>query len=150
MFDSKSFRSVIYDIGVNDEVFITTLDQIIRISVNIINNTEELREEILDHNDIYQLSLVDLNFHFWFKISNGSILYKKGLNRDASFRVRYTKDIFVKVLKREMLGTEAYMKGKIKVDGDLTQGLRFIKLFRIFIKYIDNRIKKVWLPPPQQ
>ncbi|MFW9867501.1 MAG: SCP2 sterol-binding domain-containing protein [Candidatus Thorarchaeota archaeon] len=143
MFDSKSFRSVIYDLGANEEVFITTLDQIIRISVNIINNTEELREEILDHNDIYQISLVDLNFHFWFKISNGSILYKKGLNRDASFRIRYTKDIFVKVLKREMLGTEAYMKGKIKVDGDLTHGLRFIKLFRILMKYINNRIKKV-------
>jgi len=150
MFDSKSFRSVMHDLGTSDEAFITALDRFIRFSVNIVNNTEELREEIIDYEDTYQISLVDINFHFMFKISKGSIVYKKGLNRDTSFRVRYTKDIFVKVLKREMLGTEAFMKGKIKVDGDLTHGLRFIKLFRIFIKYINSGIKKVWLPPSQQ
>jgi putative sterol carrier protein len=150
MFDSKSFRSVMHDLGSSDEVFITALDRFIQFSVNIINNTEELREEIVDYDDVYQISLVDINFHFLFKISNGSIVYKRGLNRNASFKVRYTKEIFVKVLKREMLGTEAFMKGKIKVDGDLTQGLRFIKLFRIYIRYINSGIKKVWLPPPQQ
>ena len=140
MFDSKSLRSVMHDLGSSDEEFITALDRFIRFSINIINNTEELREEIEDLDDMYQISLVDINFHFLFKLSNGSIVYKKGLNRDASFRVRYTKDIFVKVLKREMLGTEAFMKGKVKVDGDLTQGLRFIKLFRIYIKYIKKDV----------
>ena len=83
-----------------------------------------------------------MNFNFWLKLSNGSIIYKKGINRSASFRVIYTKDIMVKILKREMYGTDAFMKGIIKVDGDLSQGLRFIKLFRLFIKYLANGFKK--------
>ena len=143
MLDSKGFISVIHDLENNTEEFITALDRIISLGVNIIKNTGELREEIIDYDDIYQILITDINFNFWFKVSNGTIMYKKGINRGASFRVRYRKDIFIKILKREMYGTDAYMKGKIKVDGDLTQGLRFIKLFRIFIKYINNGIKKI-------
>ena len=141
MLDSKGFRSVVHDLEKNTEEFITALERIIRLGVSVIKNTEELREEIIDYDDIYQISITDINYHFWFKVSNGAIMYKKGINRGASFRVKYKKDIFIKILKREMQGTDAYMKGKIQVDGDLTQGLRFIKLFRIFIKYINNGIK---------
>lgn len=143
MLDSKGFISVIHDLENNTEEFITALDRIIRLGVSIIKSTEELNEEIIDYDDIYQILITDINFNFWFKVSNGTIMYKKGINRGASFRVRYRKDIFIKILKREMYGTDAYMKGKIKVDGDLTQGLRFIKLFRIFIKYINNGIKEL-------
>jgi len=143
MLDSKGFISVIHDLENNTEEFITALDRIISFGVSIIKNTGELREEIIDYDDIYQILITDINFNFWFKVSNGTIMYKKGINRGASFRVRYRKDIFIKILKREMYGTDAYMKGKIKVDGDLTQGLRFIKLFRFFIKYINNGIKEL-------
>ncbi len=143
MLDSKSFRSVIHDLENSDEEFIATLDRIISFAVNLVKNTEELREEIIDYDDIYQILLTDINFNFWLKVSNGSIMYKKGINRSATFKVRYTKDIFIKIFKREMAGTDAYMKGKIKVDGNLSEGLRFIKMFRLFIQYVDNGIRKI-------
>ena len=141
MLDSKGFRSVIHDLESNNEEFITALNQFIMLGISIIKNTEDIREEIIDYDDIYQILITDLNFNFWIKISNGTILYKKGINREASFRVKYKKDIFIKILKREMSGTDAYMKGKIKVDGNLTQGLRFIKLFRLLLKFINNGVK---------
>ena len=141
MLDSKGFRSVIHDLESNNEEFITALNRFIMLAVSIIKNTEDIREEIIDYDDIYQILITDLNFNFWIKISNGTILYKKGINREASFRVKYKKDIFIKILKREMSGTDAYMKGKIKVDGNLTQGLRFIKLFRLLLKFINNGVK---------
>ena len=143
MLDSKSFRSVVHDLENNDEEFITALDRIISFAVNLVKNTEELREEIIDYDDIYQILLTDINFNFWLKVSNGSIMYKKGINRSATFKVRYTKDIFIKIFKREMAGTDAYMKGKIKVDGNLSDGLRFIKIFRLFIQYVKNGKRKI-------
>ena len=143
MLDSKSFNSVINDLESKNQEFITNLDKVIKMGINIVMNTEELLEEIKDYDFIYQIFITDINFNFWFKVSNGSIIYKKGVNRDASFRVKYTKDIIIKILKREIYGTVAYMKGIIKVDGDLTQGLRFIKLFRLIIAYINNGIKRI-------
>ncbi|MBY8986336.1 MAG: SCP2 sterol-binding domain-containing protein [Candidatus Lokiarchaeota archaeon] len=142
MLDSRNFRSVLHELENNDEEFISVLDRVISFAVNIIKNTEELREEIIDYDDIYQILLTDINFNFWIKLSNGSITYKKGINRNATLRVRYTKDIFIKILKREMGGVDAFIKGKIKVDGDWGKGLRFIKIFRLFFKYIENGKKK--------
>jgi putative sterol carrier protein len=143
MLDSKSFRSVVTELEDNEEEFITALDRILSFAVNIVKNTEELREEILDYNDIYQISITDISFNFWIKVSNGSIIYKKGINRSATFRVRYKKDVFIKILKRDMEGTDAYMKGKIKVDGNLSEGLRFVKIVRLFLKFVENRIRKI-------
>ena len=142
MLDSKHFNSVINKLETQDEEFIITLDKIIKLGVEVVKNTEEIHEEIIDYNDIYQIFITDLNFNFWLKVSKGSIIYKKGINRSASFRIKYTKDLMIKILKRETSGTDAYMKGIIKVDGDLTQGLRFTKLFRIVFNYISNGFNK--------
>jgi putative sterol carrier protein len=142
MLNSKSFNSVLNDLENHNGEFLTALDRFIKFAVSKFTNIEELREEILDYHDIYQIIITDMNFNFWLKISNGSIIYKKGINRSASFRVKYTKEILIKILKRKMYGTDAYMKGIIKVDGDLSQGLRFIKLFRMFVEYLNNGFKK--------
>jgi len=143
MLDSKSFNSVIHELENNDEEFISVLDRVISFAVNIVRDTEELRKEIIDYDDIYQILLTDINFNFWFKVSNGSIVYKKGINRSATFKVRYTKDIFIKILKRDIEGTDAFMKGKIKIDGNLSEGLRFIKIFRLFIKYVEKGMRRI-------
>ncbi len=141
MFDSKKFNSVIHELENKEEEFIAILDKIIKMGVNFLQNTEELREEIMDYDYIYQILVSDINFKFWLKVSRGSIMYKRGINPNATFRVSFTKDIIIKILKREMYGSEAYMKGIIKVDGDLTQGLRYIKVFRLLLKYINNNFK---------
>ncbi|MFX0153137.1 MAG: SCP2 sterol-binding domain-containing protein [Candidatus Hodarchaeota archaeon] len=127
---------------IHNKEFIAILDKIINFAINKFKTTEELREEVLDYNDVYQIMITDINFNFWLKLSNGSIIYKKGINRSALVRIKYTKDILVKILKREMDGLDAFMKGIIKVDGDLSQGLRFTKLFRLFIKYLNNGFQK--------
>ncbi len=142
MLDSKSFNSVLDDLENHNGEFIDVLDKFIKLAVNKFRTTEELREEIEDYEDIYQILITDINFKFWLKVSNGSIIYKKGLNRYASFRVKYTKNILIKILKREMHGIDAFMKGIINVDGDLSQGLRFIKLFRMLVEYLNNGFKK--------
>ncbi len=143
MLNSKSFNSVLNNIEKHDGELIVVLDKLINFAVDKFINTEDLREEIEDYNYIYQIIITDLNFNFWLKVSNGSIIYKKGINRSASFTVKYTKEILIKILKREMYGTDAFMKGLIKVDGDLSQGLRFIKLFRMFLVYLNNGFKKL-------
>ncbi|MFX1410996.1 MAG: SCP2 sterol-binding domain-containing protein [Promethearchaeota archaeon] len=138
MLNSKKFNSVIHELEKNDEEFIAILDKIIKLGVNFFQNTEELIEEINDYDYTYQIFVTDINFNFWLKVSRGSIMYKRGIHPKATFKVSYTKEILIKILKREMYGSEAYMKGIIKVDGDLTQGLRYIKVFRLLLKYINN------------
>jgi putative sterol carrier protein len=143
MLNVKNLNSVLTGLENNERELIIVLDKYIKFAVDKFMNTEDLREEIEDYNDTYQIIITDLNFNFWLKISNNSVIYKKGINRSSSFTVRYTKDILIKILKREMNGTDVFMKGLIKADGDLSQGLRFIKLFRLFLVYLNNGFKKL-------
>lgn len=119
--------------------FVRVLDRIIKTGVKIFNSTEELQEELLGFDDIYQTYITDMDFNYWLKITNGKIEYKRGVNPDAPFKMNFTKDMIVKILKREISGTHAFMRGEINVEGSLTQGLRYIKLFRTFFKYVQNR-----------
>jgi hypothetical protein len=142
MLDSKKYELVIHQLNNKDEEFIAVLDKIIKMGVGLVQSTEELREEILDYDYICQILVKDINLNFWLEISHGNITYRRGINNNATFKVTYTKDILIKILKREIYGSEAYMKGLIKVDGNLTQGLRYTKLFRMLLKYLNNNGKK--------
>jgi len=115
------------------------LDKIIKAVVKIMNNTEELNEELVGFDDIYQTYVVDANFNYWLKVSDGKLSYKKGINPKALFTINISKDIIIQILKNEISGTDAFMKGKINTEGSLSQGLRYIKLFRIFVKYLKKK-----------
>ncbi|MHA2431265.1 MAG: SCP2 sterol-binding domain-containing protein [Promethearchaeota archaeon] len=119
--------------------FIRVLDKIIKMGVKVFNSTEELQEELVGFDDIYQTYITDIDFNYWLKVANGKIEYEKGVNPDAPFKMNYTKDMIIKILKREISGTDAFMRGEINVEGSLTQGLRYIKLFRTFFKYLQKR-----------
>ncbi len=115
------------------------LDKIIKAVVKIMNNTEELKEELVGFDDIYQTYVVDANFNYWLNVSDGKLSYEKGINPKALFTINISKDIIIQILKNEISGTDAFMKGKINTEGSLSQGLRYIKLFRIFVKYLKKK-----------
>jgi len=139
MSDHNPFISILENLEQNDAKFEKILDKIIKGVVRIMNGTEELKEELVGYDDIYQTYIVDADFNYWLEVSEGKLRYEKGVNSQALFAINLTKDLIIKILKEEISGTEAFMKGKIKVEGSLTQGLRYIKLFRIFQKYLRKR-----------
>jgi len=143
MLDAKHINSVVNNLETYDEID-EVLDRIIKLAVNVARNTEELLEEIedYDYDDVYQIYITDINFNFWLKLSKRSIIYKKGINRKANYQVKYTKDLIIKIFKSEISATDAFMKGLIKVDGDLAEGIRFTKLFSMFFKYVFQNFKK--------
>jgi putative sterol carrier protein len=73
------------------------------------------------------------------EVSDGKLTYKKGINPKALFKINIDKDIIIQILKNKVSGTDAFMKGKINIEGSLSQGLRYIKLFRIFVKYLKKK-----------
>ena len=127
------------DLGKNTKRFESILDKIIKAIVSITNNTEELKEELIGFDDIYQTCIFDADLSYWLEVSEGKLHYEKGVNPQALFKMIFSKDLFIKILKDEIGGTDAFMKGKIKVEGSLSQGLRFIKLFRTFFKYLIKK-----------
>ena len=131
--------SILANLDGDSPKFASILDKIIKAVVKIMNNTEELKEELIGFDDIYQAYVLDTDFNYWLEVSDGVLHYEKGINPNAKFSINFNRDIILKILKAEMSGTDAFMKGKINVEGSLSQGLRYIKLFRIFVKYLQKK-----------
>ncbi len=128
--------SIIEHLDGESPKFANVLDKIIKAVVKIMNGTEELIEELVGFDDIYQTYVLDADFNYWLKVSDGKIHYEKGINPKALFSISFKKEILIQILRNNISGTDAFMKGKINVEGSLSQGLRYIKLFRIFVKYL--------------
>ena len=131
--------SILKDLESNSAKFNYVLDKIIKGVVKIMNSTKELKEELMGFDDIYQTYIIDAEFNYWLEVLDGKLRYEKGVHPQASITINLTKDLIIKILREEISGTEAFMKGKIKVEGSLSQGLRYIKVFRIFEKYLRKK-----------
>ncbi len=132
-------NSILRDLDKDSPKFDYVLDKIIKAVVKIMNNTEELKEELIGFDDIYQTYVTDANFNYWLEVSDRKLSYGNDINPKALFKININKDIIIQILKNEISGTDAFMKGKINVEGSLSQGLRYIKLFRIFVKYLKKK-----------
>jgi alkyl sulfatase BDS1-like metallo-beta-lactamase superfamily hydrolase len=139
MAGQNPINSILRNLDKDSPKFEYVLDKIIKAVVKIMNNTEELNEELVGFDDIYQTNVVDANFNYWLEVSDGKLTYKKGINPKALFKINIDKDIIIQILKNKVSGTDAFMKGKINIEGSLSQGLRYIKLFRIFVKYLKKK-----------
>ena len=131
--------SILRNLDKESPKFEFVLDKLIKAVVEIMNSTEELKEELIGFDDIYQTYVTDANFYYCLEVSDGKLFYGKGINPKALIKIKFNKDIIIQILKNEVSGTDAFMKGKINVEGSLSQGLRYIKLFRIFVKYLMKK-----------
>jgi len=139
MTPQNPISSILRNLDKDSPKFNNVLDKIIKVVVKIMNNTEELKEELVGFDDIYQTNVVDANFNYWLEVSDGKLSYEKGINPKALFKINFNKDLIIQILRNEISGTDAFMKGKINIEGSLSQGLRYIKLFRIFVKYLKKK-----------
>ena len=139
MVNREPLSSLISILENEDDKFIPVLEKIIKAGIKIINNAEELHEELSGYDDIYQTSILDVGYNYWLDVLEGKLKYQKGFNPEANFKVSYTKILIIKILKGEISGTDAFMKGKLRVEGDLSQGLHYVKIFRLFVEYLKKK-----------
>lgn len=137
---SKTFNLIIDELETEDTKTIATITRFLEFSINFIQSTQELREEILDFDNIYQFYVNDINFELWIKISNGSIIYKKGINNNSDLRIFLTKNLLLRLIKQDITITDAYMKGLLKMQGDISQVVKFRNLVRFYSKYVKKTL----------
>jgi len=142
LFKQKKFDSFIKELTNSERNVTAVLDNLFKAAVNLVNNTEELREESIDQDIIIQINITDIDFIFWFKIFNGKVTYKKGFNDKATLKIEPTKDMMIKMIRGELSGLDAFMRGKNKASGSLSHGFTYIKTFRLIGKYLDQASNK--------
>lgn len=139
MLKSNSLYSVLTGLETSAEDFITLLDRIIKISAIMCKRVEELSEEIRANGRIAQVFVEDIDFNFWLKATEeGDIQYEQGILDNADVIIWINRKIIIDILKGDISASDAYMRGSIKVKGNLTQAIQIRNFMLIFKKYLDT------------
>ncbi len=128
----------IFELEATDNANINLLYNFIKLGIKLVQNTTELKEELLNYDNIYQVQISDLDFNFWVKISKGSLTYSRGINFNATLDFTFTRQLLVKLIKEEITFSEAYLKGLLKMHGNLSQAIKIRNLINYFIRYLKK------------
>ncbi|MFO7797250.1 MAG: SCP2 sterol-binding domain-containing protein [Promethearchaeia archaeon] len=125
----------------NDE-FKNLLDKYLQNVTNLFANLDEIKQNFSDMDDIYQFYITDIDFQFWFKIKEGSLSYSQGLNENYDIKFKLTKEVFLKIITLQIQTYDAYMRGLVKSEGELSYVIQFRNFFNEMTEYISFLLKK--------
>ena len=123
--------------------FKSTLDKFIRLSIKIANETEEFQEELKLFDDkIYHIYVSDSDYNIWLKKIGRSVVYNNSYYEENSeglsvIHFFLTKTTMKKVITRKIQAADAFMRGLIKIRGDVSDAMCAKNLLSLFFRYMD-------------
>jgi len=125
----------------NDE-FKNLLDKYLQNVMNLFANLNEIKQNFSDTDDIYQFHITDIEFQFWFRIKEGTLSYSEGFNKNYDIKFKLTKEVFLKIITLQIETYDAYMRGLVKSEGELSYVIQFRNFFNEMTEYISFLLKK--------
>ncbi len=121
---------------VSNEKFKILINKFLNTLVEILATSNQLKKEFIDYDGIYQICITDINFNCWFKLNKGIIIYQKGINKESNITFYIKKGLLLEIIRLKKGASDSYMKGLIKLKGDLSYALKFRNILNLIVKYI--------------
>ena len=143
MIDSNAILVMLNSLDSSKNAFKSTIDKFIRLSIKIANETEEFQEELeLFDDKIYHVYINDSDYNIWLKKIGGSVAYNNSYyeeNSEGLSVVHFflTKTTMKDVITRKIQADDAFMRGLIKIRGDISDAICAKNLLSLFFRYMD-------------
>ncbi|MHA1705182.1 MAG: hypothetical protein ACTSUX_03775 [Promethearchaeota archaeon] len=143
MIGASLINSIINMLEGSKESFKPQMDKFFKNIIKILNNIKDFKDELKLYDDlIIHVYIKDLDFNLWIKMIGGSLNYHSNYyepNPDNLRVVHYilTSDLISKILMREMTASEAYFKGLLEFEGEMSDVLISRNLLNLFFKLLD-------------
>ena len=115
--------------------------------MKIANDSEDVRDELALYEDmIFHVYLPDLDHNIWIKTSENQLNYNTNLYElipKNSHVIHYilNRKTMAKLLRQEMTAAEAYFKGLVNIDGELSDAIISRNILNQFFAYINHFMK---------
>jgi putative sterol carrier protein len=110
-------------------------------AVSFGNANEEIQEELEDMGDKSFLFKVDgLEEDIWLKIDDGKLSTGKGALENPTLLYTLPVDVIVGILDGSEDSTAAYMQGKLKVEGSLSDATAFVSLIELIREEMEDAV----------
>jgi hypothetical protein len=146
MIDSNLITVILESLESTDERFKTSIGRIIRLGLDIANNSEEFKEELSTYDDfICHVYVKDLDFNIWINHTDGKLSFNNNIYENHSKEEKIIhfilkREVLKKMFRQKLPASEAYMKGLIEIDGFLADAMMIKNLWLYFSKFFRHLI----------
>ena len=128
--------------------FKSTIDKFIKIAIKIANDSDDFKDELELYQDIiYHIYINDIDYNIWIKKKGTSLSFNNSFYEENSENVEVlhcilTKNVMRKILMRKVQVPDAFMRGLIKIDGNLSDTIHARNLWKTFLACMDYLAEK--------
>ncbi|TFF87491.1 MAG: hypothetical protein EU549_04640 [Promethearchaeota archaeon] len=142
MIDSNRISVILQSLESTDEQFKASINKIMKIGLEIANNSEDFIDEMACYDDfICHVYVKDLDFNLWIHHEHKRLSFNTNYYEEHSNDIRIVhfilkKDILKKIIHRKMSASEAYMKGFIDIEGNIADAMMIKNMLQYFFKLL--------------
>jgi hypothetical protein len=129
--------------------FKATIDKFIKVAIKMANETEDLKDELelYDKDIIYHIYIYDIDYNIWIKkkgtfLSFNNSFYEENSDNVEILHCFLTKKTMRKILIRKLQPSDAFMRGLIEINGNLSEAIHARNLWKTFLTCMDYSSEK--------
>ena len=129
--------------------FKTTVDKFIKVALKITSDSEDVKDELELYDDIiYHIYIYDIDYNIWIKKKGTSLSFNSSCYEENSENVEIlhcflTSNIMRKILIRKMQVADAFMRGLIEINGNLSSAIHARNIWNVFLACMDSLAEKI-------
>jgi len=149
MIDSNTILMILNSLESPRNSFKATLDKFIKEAIKIANESEDFKDELELYDDIiYHIYIYDIDYNVWIKKKGISLSFNNSFYEENSenFEILHcilTKNIMRKILIRKVQASDAFMRGLIEINGNLSNAIHARHLWKTFLACMDYLAEKI-------
>ncbi|GAG87158.1 unnamed protein product [marine sediment metagenome] len=148
MIDSNTILMILNSLESPKNSFKSTIDKFIKIAIKIANDSDDIRDELeLYHDIIYHIYIFDADYNIWIKKKGTSLSFNNSIYEENSENVDIlhfllSKNLMKKILMRKVQVPDAFMRGLIKINGNISSAIHARNLWKTFLACMDYLAEK--------
>ena len=148
MIDSNTILVIMNSLESPRTSFKATIDKFIKEAIKIATESKDFRDELALYDDIiYHIYIHDIDYNIWIKKKGTYLSFNNSFYEDNSENLEIlhcilTRNSMRKILIRKVPVSDAFMRGLIKIDGNLSDAIHAKNLWKLFLACMDYLAEK--------
>jgi len=149
MIDSNTILVILNSLESPRTSFKVTIDKFIKEAIKIANESKDFRDELELYDDIiYHIYIYDIDYNIWIKKKGTSLSFNTSFYEENSENIKIlhcflTRNNMRKILIRKVPVSDAFMRGLIKINGNLSDAIHAKNLWKLFFVCMDYLAEKI-------
>jgi hypothetical protein len=143
MIDSNAISMILNSLESPEVNANSSLDELIKLIIKVSYESEEIKDELKLYDEMFlHIYIYDIDYNIWIKKVGSTLTFNTSYYENVPEEMKIihfilTKKIFKRIFTQRLDPTDGYMRGLVKIQGNLSDAIIIRNFLKIFFQYIN-------------